>query len=220
MNEFELTKHNFQPMLLNWYSKHGRKALSWRESPDSYKMLIAEILLRRTRVEQVEPVYKKIINKYPNVGCLAKANLLSLQKIIETIGLKNKANRLIEISQIILKKYNGIIPNNEIDLQSFNGIGPYISNSILTFGYRLKKPIVDGNVFRIYNRIFNMKKSRYNNNDKKMWQIAKVMLPDENYCEYNAALLDFGALICTYKNPKCKQCFFKKFCSFSKLNFK
>lgn len=203
--------------LLSWYYEYGRKHLPWRKNAGPYRVLVAEVLLRRTRVDQVVPVFREILEKYPDHNTLANAEKSQLEIIISPIGLKSRAGTLINIAQQIVTEHNSETPTRQENLQSLHGIGPYISNSILVFGYRKRRAIVDGNISRIYSRIFNMGRMKDPTRDKEMWRFAEEMLPKEGFVEYNAALLDFGASLCTNRNPGCEKCFLTDICQYIKL---
>ena len=212
MNELMCVKKEVQIRLLNWYSEKGRKHLPWRKNADPYRVLIAEVLLRRTRVEQALPIFREIVERYPDLKSLANASQSKLEMIIRPIGLRSRAGDLKYIAQQILRDFNGEIPIKRDMLLNLQGIGPYISNSILIFGYGTRSAIVDGNISRIYSRIFNMSRMKDSTRDKMMWRFAREMVPEEGFIEYNAALLDFGAFICTYRKPSCCQCFLNDLC--------
>jgi len=211
------SKKEIQKRLLSWYSEKGRKHLLWRKNASPYRVLVAEVLLRRTRVDQVVPVFREIIEKYPDLNTLANAKQSQLEMIISPIGLKSRAGVLINSAQQIVTEHKGEIPTRQEKLQNLLGIGPYISNSILVFGYGKRRAIVDGNISRIYSRIFNMGRMKDSTRDKEMWRFAEEMLPEEGFVEYNAALLDLGASLCTHRKPSCVQCFLTDFCQYFKL---
>jgi len=202
----------FQNRILNWYNENGRKNLPWRRNPNPYRVLVAEILLRKTRVEQVKPIFMEIMSQYPDLKSLAKANQSELERIISPIGLKSRAKSLIDIANQIVTIYNGEIPKNPNKLRSLSSIGPYISNAILLFGYGKRRALVDGNISRIYSRVFKKKRMRDPTRNVEMWRFAQKMLPKKRFVEYNAALLDFGAYICTFKKPSCERCFLNDLC--------
>ena len=211
------SSNELQSRLLSWYCKNGRKHLPWRKDSDPYRVLVAEVLLRRTRVEQVIPVFEEVVERYPDLDSLANANESQLEMIISPIGLKSRAESLKKIAKQIVTNYNGKLPLKQAMLENLSGIGPYISNSILVFGYGKRRAIIDGNISRIYNRIFNMSRMKDSSRDIEMRRFAREMLPDEGFVKYNAALLDFGALVCTYRKPRCEQCVITDLCQYFKL---
>lgn len=211
-------KDIFKRELIKWFNINKRD-FPWRYTYDPYKVLVSEILLQRTQAKQVIEPYKKILEKYKNVKALSKAKEENILIIIKDIGLHKKASILINIANKIVRKHKGIIPNQREDLIKIKGIGNYIANSILCFGYNKSFGLIDTNISRIYTRIFDLEiNSKRTHTDKKLWNFAEEMIPNENYVDYNYALLDFGALICKKSKPLCSKCAFSKpeICSYFK----
>lgn len=205
-----------QKKILAWYENHGRKDLPWRADSDPYKVLVAEVLLRKTRVEQALPVYQKITKRFPKINDLAEADHEGLRRMIAPIGLPGRAESLKQIAIVIVEDYKGKVPEKQKDLEKLPGIGRYIASSIRCFGYEHHCTLVDGNVSRIYSRVFGIERKKDPSRDRKMWKVAEKMLPSDKVQEYNAALLDLGALICAPQNPKCNRCPLHKTCRFSR----
>ena len=210
----------FSNRLLIWHF-HNKKKFGWRETKDPYKILISEILLHKTDSQKVEKVYPKFIEKFPTVYYLYQAESEEIDNLIKDIGLFYRGQRLKRIAEQIVNEFNGNIPVSKEDLMSLYGVGEYISNAVLCFAFKKRMPIVDTNVIRVYERVFNVKslKSRPHT-DKEMWDFAEKMLPKENYVGYNYALLDFASDICRAKNPLCEICPIKSICVYQKEGVK
>jgi A/G-specific adenine glycosylase len=210
----------FSNRLLIWHF-HNKKKFGWRETKDPYKILISEILLHKTDSKKVEKLYPKFIEKFPTVYYLYQAESEEIDNLIKDIGLFYRGQRLKKIAEQIVNEFNGNISDNKEDLISLYGVGEYISNAVLCFAFKKRMPIVDTNVIRVYERVFNVKslKSRPRT-DKEMWDFAKKMLPKENYVEYNYALLDFASDICRAKKPLCEICPIKSMCVYRKEGVK
>lgn len=202
----------FQFFLLDWYYKNKRN-FPWRYTFDPYKVLISEILLQQTNVEKIIDPYFEIIKIYKNIYQLKNADINFLRNIFKDIGLFYRADRLKEISEEIAKYHNGVIPNSWEKLLSIKGIGYYICSAVLCFGYNKSYAVMDTNVIRIFDRLFNIKSNKKRpRDDISLWEFAQTMLPKDNYVDYNYAILDFGASICTMYNPKCSKCIFNFMC--------
>ncbi len=212
----------FQKKLLQWINSKDSKNESnyrnfpWRQTDDHYKLLITEILLQKTNSEKVAELYPIFFKNFPSIKDINNARKEELIKILSSLGLQNeKAKRLKIISEELINNYNGIIPSDKISLLKLKGVGNYIANAVLCFAFNKKFEIVDTNIVRVYQRIFNLKSAKSRpRTDKKIWEFAKFMLPDKYYRLFNYALLDFGAQICKAKNPDCNICFFNIYCQY------
>lgn len=210
----------FRKKLMEWFEENHRN-FSWRKTKDPYKILIAEILLQRTRAENVEAVYTEFLNKYPNVRRLAKTDVEEIAKCIAPLGLKKRALILKNISAILLQEYNGRIPKNEKELMNIKGIGFYIAYAVVCFAYGKKKAVVDCNVSRVINRIFGYKIKTSPHSDKKFITFVQSLLPDSDPKKYNWAILDFSAIVCKPRKPRCDICPLSDICNYYKtLNLK
>lgn len=200
--------------ILKWYSKNFR-TFPWRYTLDPYKVFVSEILLQRTSAEKVAPAFLKIIKNYPSIDKLARSDINELKKYFEDLGLFYRAELLINISKQILIEFNGKIPEKRDDLIKITGIGGYICNSILCFGYGKRYQIVDTNVIRLYSRLFGFVSTKKDiQRDPELWGLAEQVLPKKNYVDYNYAILDFAALVCKPKNPKCSKCPVNNYCNY------
>ncbi len=198
--------NNFANLILEWHNDHKKK-FGWRETQDPYKILISEILLHKTDSKKVEKVYPAFIGKFPTIYHLYRAVPEEINNLIKDIGLFYRGKRLKKIADKIVNQFEGNIPDNKEKLVSLYGVGEYISNAILCFAFKKRVPIVDTNVIRVYERVFNVKSSKSRpRTDKEIWNFAEKMLPRNSYVEYNYSLLDFASEICKAKKPFCNIC--------------
>jgi len=203
-----------QKNLLNW-SKESSIRYPWRNTNDSYKILISEILLHKTDSKKVKNLYPKFMKKFPTIHQLYSSNNAELMKLIKDIGLFYRINRLKTIAIQIVDQYNGEVPQTKKELISLYGVGDYISNAVLCFAFKQRVPIVDTNVIRIYQRIFDVQSAKSRpRTDKKIWDFAEKLLPHKKYVEYNYALLDFASELCKAKKPLCGICIMNDMCSY------
>lgn len=192
---------SFREGLIAWGAEHYRE-FPWRKTEDSYRVLLAEILLQRTLAQKVVPVFEEIISDYPDWDALSRAEPSNLASILEPLGLQNrKSDALINISTII---NNQGFPHEYDELVELPFVGRYAANATLCYAFGESRPVVDVNVIRIYNRVFGH--NFENDQDHDAWEFAARLVPRENPARYNSALLDFGAKICTARSPECQSC--------------
>ncbi len=204
----------FQALLLGWYDKNKR-SFPWRYTFDPYKVFVSEILLQQTNVEKVINPYIKIVNEYKNIHQLSEADNVILREIFKSIGLFYRADRMINISKEIVSKHNGNIPDTWDYLIKIKGIGRYICSAILCFGYNKPYAILDTNVIRVFDRVLGIMTTQSRaREDVRLWSIAQMILPENDYIDFNYAILDFASSVCTAKSPKCRECPFKFMCFF------
>jgi len=210
-------KEIFQKKILNWFEINNRNFL-WRKSNNPYEIIIAEIMLQKTNAEKVVLTYPIFLKRYPNLHTLLIADNEELKDLLKYLGLQNqKALILKELANKVLNNYDGKIPSTKEELLSIKGIGDYIANAILCFAFNIRVPIIDGNVIRILERLFDIKSRKKNpRTDKEIWKQMEKLLPIENYRDFNYALLDFASLICKFYNPLCEDCFMIEFCNYNK----
>ena len=204
--------------IVSWYKRRGRKNLYWRKHTDPYTILIAEILLKRTRAETVAPYIVEFLKKYPNLRSLAEAPLEDIINALKPLGLhKQRALHIKELANTIVSKYCGEIPNNYDELIKLPGIGEYIANAVLCFAFRKGVPLVDTNTTRIILRFFGIRPSRSEaRRSPEIWEIAREITPKngEQAREIWWGMIDLAALVCTPKNPKCLLCPLKERCNY------
>jgi len=199
---------DFRSELLIWASDNLRP-FPWRETTDPYEVLIAEILLQKTAAEKVEPIYVEFLSRYPSPAELAEADRDELADIIYSLGFQNQRSKaLISIGQAL--RGSGV-PDDAERLLELPYVGRYAANATLCFAFGEPRPIVDANVVRVYNRIFD---TDFNYRDEAAWQFAAEVLPEADAQEFNLAILDFAAEICAPKTPNCEECFFTDRCSY------
>jgi A/G-specific adenine glycosylase len=176
---------------------------------------VAEFLLQRTDAVTIIPVYKNFIARYPTIQDLACAKIGEVAELLKPLGLFFRADRIYDSAQIILEKYNGNIPQEEQKLLELPGVGIYIARSICTNAFGQSLAILDTNVARILERFFGLQGERVKSRCKILWQAAEITAPTREVSSWNLTLLDFGALVCTAKNPHCDRCPLAKKCHYN-----
>lgn len=200
-------KKEFVINLLAWHAENKR-TFSWRQTENPFYILISEIMLQKTDVKKVSEVYDKFIEKYPTPEALAIAELAELRKELALLGIHQRAERLKKTAEKIISEYGGEVPSEKDELLKLPG---------LCFAFGKDVPIVDTNVIRLFERVFGVKSSKSRpRTDRKIWKFADQLIPKGKCREYNQALLDFAASLCTSKNPLSDICPENKICSYAK----
>jgi A/G-specific adenine glycosylase len=206
------TTRVFQHRLLRWYSQHGRD-LPWRHTRDPYNILVSEMMLHQTQVDRVVPKYNEWVAVYPTFEALAAAPLEEVKQLWRPLGYNFRPERLHRIAQHAVTELDGTLPNTVEALMALPGIGRYTAGAIVSFAFHQDAPIVDTNVRRLIQRVFGVHGNPHASaTEKAIWQLAEILIPHGQAFIFNQALIDFGALICTARNPACPRCVFKDLC--------
>ncbi len=214
MNDnFNSVIRQFQEGILAYWTQHGRHHLPWRSTRDPWKLLMAEVLLRKTTSVQAAEVYREIESLSPED--VVKIDDSKLENILKPLGIyKVRAAQLKDIAQALVSTDPEAFLSDSF-LRSLPGIGRYISNSIRCCAFGHPVPALDTNMIRIIQRVFGWKSGRKRpREDKKLWAFAETLVPNNQGREFNWGILDFGASVCTYRNPKCPECPLNDICTF------
>ena len=202
----------FQRSIVKWYVHNGRE-LPWRTTPEPFRILVAEILLQKTDVEKVRPVYERLLLRWPTPKALSVARFSAISKEIRPLGLKYKAGRLKSVARMIVGKYSGRVPEEEKELLELPGVGRYIASAAQCFAFSKAKAVLDTNVIRIISRVFGVVSHKGRpRDDPRLWEFAQRLVPVDRAKEYNWGLLDYGAAICKSRKPMCRQCVLRCTC--------
>jgi len=201
-----------QKKLLRWFEKNGRD-LPWRKTRDPYAIWVSEMMLQQTQVATVIPYYKNFLKTFPTVRHLARADLSKVLKVWEGLGYYTRARNLHRASQIVLNHFHGRIPDTLKDLLGLPGIGRSTAGAILSFAYNREEPILDGNVKRVLSRLFAVSGHPVRGKTEGLlWKISESLIPKGRSNPFNQALMDFGSMLCTPKDPQCSFCPLQKLC--------
>jgi A/G-specific adenine glycosylase len=202
----------FHRDLLRWYRRHHR-SLPWRDTRDPYRIWVSEIMLQQTRVETVLPYYARWLRAFPTVQALARAKGDRVLKLWEGLGYYSRARNLHRAAQTVVREYAGKLPRTAEGLRQLPGIGRYTAGAIASIAFGERVPLVDGNVARVFARIFaipaNVKTPA---TMEILWHLAEELLPARNPGDFNQALMELGALVCTPANPRCEACPMRDVC--------
>ncbi len=196
----------FQKRLLTWYEKFQRD-LPWRKTSDPYKILVSEIMLQQTQVERVIPKYEEFLQKYPTLEALAHAPLEEVRETWYPLGYNIRPVRLHSIAREAVEKYGGKIPDDADALQGLKGVGRYTAGAVLSFAFGQQAPILDTNVRRVLHRVFTGQgDAKTYRAQKDLWELSEALIPRGKAYDFNQALMDFGATMCTARKPLCLLC--------------
>jgi A/G-specific adenine glycosylase len=205
-------RRRFRQRLLTWYRANGRD-LPWRKTDDPYHILVSEIMLQQTQVDRVLPKYAEWLVKYPSFETLASAPEADVTATWYPLGYNVRPKRLQSIAREAVANYGGQLPDDEETLLSFKGIGAYTAGAIRSFAFRQRAAILDTNVARVLFRIYVGKGDPKSHAMKRhLWKLSETLVPIRHVFDFNQALMDFGAMICVARNPKCPVCPMSKGC--------
>jgi len=203
---------SFENQIVKWYINNKRE-LPWRENIDPYRVWISEIILQQTRVVQGEKYFNNFIKKFPSLESLSSADESEVLKMWKGLGYYNRAINIHKTSKKITNALNGIFPNTYNELIKLNGIGDYTASAISSICFHEYNPVVDGNVLRLLSRYYGLKnpidslKGQRNIREIGRKLISKV----DNPGDFNQAMMEYGALVCT-PFPDCESCIFSSKC--------
>jgi A/G-specific adenine glycosylase len=200
-------------LLINWFIKNKRD-LPWRNTSDPYKIWLSEIILQQTRVEQGLPYYQSFVAKFPDIESLANAEDDTVMKLWQGLGYYSRARNLLSTARVLRDVYRNKFPSNYEEILKLKGIGDYTAAAIASFAFNLKRPVLDGNVYRWVTRVFGIETAIDKSSTKKavMALLNAMMESISDPALFNQAAMEFGALQCTPQNPKCPICPLNEFC--------
>ena len=197
---------HFQAELIKWYDKHKRD-LPWRHTKDPYKIWLSEIILQQTRVAQGLAYYEKFISTHPNVASLANASEEDVLSLWKGLGYYSRARNLHKTARQVQSDFKGKFPGSYEGLLKLAGVGPYTAAAISSFCYNEPKAVLDGNVFRLLSRLYDIDTPiNTPKGQKEFSELAGAVLNIKEPAKHNQAMMEFGALQCLPQNPQCPNC--------------
>lgn len=204
--------NQFSNKLIQWYLENKRH-LPWRESINPYTVWLSEIILQQTRVAQGLPYYTRFVEQYQTVKELANAPEEDVLKLWQGLGYYSRARNLHASAKYITSELNGIFPNNYKDLLLLKGVGDYTASAISSICFNENAAVVDGNVYRVLSRYFNIDTPINSSGGQKEFKMLAQKLIDVNQPgNFNQAIMEFGAMQCVPQNPDCTVCIFNDSC--------
>jgi len=203
---------NFSNSLIHWYLANKRD-LPWRNTKNPYNIWLSEIILQQTKVNQGLPYYFKFIQKFPTIFSLAKAPEEEVLKLWQGLGYYSRARNLHFSAQYIVNELNGEFPVTYNELLKLKGVGDYTASAIASICNNEKTAVVDGNVYRLLARYFGIFIAINSSKGIKEFKLlAQNLIDSENPGNFNQAVMEFGATVCTPKKPKCSDCILRDSC--------
>ncbi len=198
--------------LLAWYAQ-ARRRLPWRERPDPYAVLVAEVMAQQTRLETVLPYFERWMTRFPTVEALAQAEEQEVLALWEGLGYYRRARHLHRAAQEIVARHGGRIPTEPSQLAALPGIGPYTAAAVASIAFGRDVAVVDGNVLRVFARLFAIEEPVDTAAGRRtIERLAAEHLPPGQASAYNQALMDLGAQVCTPRQPNCAACPVRDLC--------
>lgn len=205
-------RQRFRRRLLHWYDRHGRD-LPWRKAADPYHILVSEVMLQQTQVDRVLPKYEEWLGKYPTLASLADAPEEDVVRTWYPLGYNIRPRRLHSIAREAVTSYGGELPRDRDTLRSFKGIGPYTAGALMSFAFGQRAAILDTNVARVLFRVFIGRGDRKTHRmTQHLWALSEALVPRRRVFDFNQALMDFGAILCVARRPRCLVCPMSRFC--------
>ncbi len=192
--------------LLVWYEQN-RRDLPWRKNSDPYRVWVSEIMLQQTRVEAVLDHYERFLRRFPTVEALAAAREPSVLTVWSGLGYYHRARRMHQAAKIIVRQREGKFPRTEEEWRQLPGIGRYTAAAIASIAFGEAVAVVDGNVERVLGRAFGVAQGR-----EGLWLRAETLLDRERPGDFNQAMMELGATLCTPRTPQCQQCPLNRWC--------
>jgi A/G-specific adenine glycosylase len=203
----EYREPEFSQTIVQWQKQHGRHSLPWQQSRDAYRVWLSEIMLQQTQVTAVIPYYQRFLQSFPDLESLARAPSEQVMAHWSGLGYYTRARNLHRCAQQVVREYDGRFPSDPALLQELPGIGRSTAAAIAAFSYGTRAAIMDGNVKRVFARVFGIdtypgeKKT-----EQQMWARAQALLPERDIESYTQGLMDLGATVCTRGKPDCPRC--------------
>lgn len=205
-------------LFLNWYDNNQR-VFPWRNQSDPYKIWLSEIILQQTRANQGLVYYKRFLDKWPSVELLSLASEHDVLKMWQGLGYYSRARNLLKCAKQIVNEFDGVFPSDFDQLKNLKGIGDYTASAIISMAFGKPYAVVDGNVFRVLSRLFDVEIPINAVEGKRAFsELAQKILYKKDPGKFNQAVMEFGALYCIPKNPDCPNCIFKNLCLAFKNN--
>jgi A/G-specific adenine glycosylase len=198
--------------LLGWYRRH-RRALPWRATRDPYRIWVSEVMLQQTQVATVRPYYRAFLRRFPTIATLARAREDEVLTAWSGLGYYRRARFLREAAQQIMRDHGGRLSRDPMAFASLPGVGRYTTGAVLSIAFDQPLPVLDGNVGRVLARVFALSASvKDSRGARQLWKLAGTLVPMRRPGEWNQALMELGALVCTARAPRCDSCPMRRWC--------
>jgi A/G-specific adenine glycosylase len=189
-----------------WFVLYGRD-FHWRRSQDPHEVLIAELLLQRTRADLVPAVYRRFLEHYPDPQALAAAGVDEIVELLRPLGFLHRSARLPELGRALVERFDSRVPSSEPELLTLPGVGRYVANAVLLLAFGRPRPLLDPNVVRLLERVIGVRAARARaREDPELWLTLGRLVPQRDPAPVALGLIDLGALVCLARRPRCGSC--------------
>lgn len=205
-------KQALRRRLLAWYARNARP-LPWRESRDPYRVWLSEVMLQQTQVETVKPYFARFLQRFPTVQQLADASEQDVLRLWEGLGYYRRARALHAAAKQVVNEHQGRFPRDLAALRRLPGVGRYTAGAIASIAFDQPAPILEANTIRLFTRLTDYPGEPTSTTGQKyLWSVAEALLPAQRVSQFNQALMELGALVCTPRNARCEACPLAKLC--------
>jgi A/G-specific adenine glycosylase len=194
---------SFRSSLMRWGREHHR-SFPWRETDDPFRILVAEVLLQRSRGRTVALVFDQLFRRWPDAEHLARAHASSIESVIRPLGLTSRAVTLRALAGEVMKR--GAVPDTLPGLLELPGVGRYAASATLAVAFGTRAAVVDGVTARVYRRYFGLESDGPASSDPGLWHLVEEVTPRSHVREWNWAVLDLAATVCLPRVPRCPEC--------------
>lgn len=206
LTHFETIRTRLQRQLLAWYDL-AKRDMPWRQTRDPYAIWLSETMLQQTQVETVKPYYHKFLRAFPTVRDLAAADLAQVLTLWAGLGYYRRARNLHAAAQAMVERHGGKVPESAAQLMELPGVGRYTAGAVASIAFGERVAVLDGNVMRVLARVGEFSgdigQIRV---QKELWKVAEALVPEERAGDYNQAMMELGATVCTPRGPNCLLC--------------
>jgi A/G-specific adenine glycosylase len=185
-----------------------RRAMPWRETGDPYAIWVSEVMLQQTRVDTVRPYYRRWMGRFPTVQALAAAELDDVLRVWQGLGYYARARNLHRAARLICRELAGRVPDTVEGLRLLPGVGEYTAGAVASIAFGVRTPAVDGNVRRVLSRLYDLEAP----SPSRLRELATGLVPAERPGDFNQALMELGATLCTPRSPDCAACPLAQWC--------
>ena len=205
----------FRRILARWGAKN-RRSFPWRETDDPFRILVAEVLLQRSRGVTVAKVYERLFTRWPDAQHLARARVDSIESVIRPLGLTSRASKLRDLARAVVEL--GSIPDTLDGLLALPGVGRYAAGATRAVAFNKRSAVVDGVTARVYRRYFGLPADLPPVSDPELWSLVTEITPTRSIKEWNWAVLDLAATVCLPKVPRCSTCPLQADCAWTRTS--
>jgi A/G-specific adenine glycosylase len=189
-----------------WFIRYSRD-FPWRRSRDPYGVLIAELLLQRTRADLVPGMYGRFLDCYPDAGALAAADVEEVVELLRPLGFLHRSARLPALGRALVDRFDGQVPDSETELLTLPGVGRYVANAVLLLAFGKARPLLDPSVIRVLTRALGLTSTRARpREDPALWSALSGLVSRRDPVPVALGLIDLGAVVCVARRPRCGSC--------------